>query len=225
MKKSYSKNIFEEIKTFWNWMWKSDSIFSYLILFIFLYLTIKFIFFPTLSLILNTELPAAIVESSSMDHQITLNEQELMTLCGKIYTKKEKMNFDGFWENCGEWYLEKTNITKEQFSKFSFQNGFKKGDLIIIYGKKQNKIGDVVVFKPNKESSAPNPIIHRIISLEPIQTKGDHNPGQLSLDNNLYKTDETSIEKQQIIGTAVFKIPYVGWLKLGIIEFFNKIMR
>jgi len=224
MKKSYDKeNIFQVIKKSWNWMWKSDSILSYLVLFVFLYIFIKLIFFPGLSLILNTSLPAAIVESSSMDHQIKLNEEGFLTLCGEVYSINQRKDFNEFWDVCGDWYKNNTNITKDQFSDFKFSNGFSKGDLIILYGKKNINIGDVIVFKPNKESLAPNPIIHRVVSLNSIQTKGDHNPGQLTKTNNAYKTDETNINKDQVIGTAVAKIPYVGWLKLGVVEIWNKL--
>ena len=219
-----------EIKTktkqFWNWVWHSDSILSWLVALIFIFIFVKFIFFPTLSLIMGTSLPLAGVESSSMDHQIVGNDYGILTLCDKTYSKKDKthINFDKYWENCGKWY-EDRDISKEKFSKFSLKNGFSKGDIIIIWGRFEPKLGDIIVFKPNQESAAPRPIIHRIIKIENkiIQTKGDHNPEQLKAINNNYKTDETNIKENQIIGKAIFKIPYLGWFKIIVSDILNKI--
>lgn len=215
------------IKKFWNWVWHSDSILSWVVALIIIFIFVKFIFFPTLSLIMGTSLPLAGVESSSMDHQIVENDYGMLTLCDKIYSEKEKtsMNFDEYWGKCGKWYEER-GISKEDFSEFPMKNGFRKGDIIIVWGRFEPKVGDVIIFKPNKESRAPRPIIHRIIKIEngTIQTKGDHNPEQLKISNNDYRTDETNIKEQQIIGKAVFKIPYLGWFKILFVKFFKKIL-
>ena len=82
------------------------------------------------------------------------------------------------------------------------------------------KDGDVIIFKPNVESIAPRPIIHRIIKIEDgrIETKGDHNANQLVGSNNFYYTDETNIKESQIVGKAIFKIPFLGWPKIWLIE-------
>jgi len=101
------------------------------------------------------------------------------------------------------------------------KNGFSKGDIIVVWGRFEPKIGDIIIFQPNPESLAPRPIIHRIVDIEDniIQTKGDHNEKQLTKANNLYKTDETKIYQNQIIGKAIFKIPYLGWPKIWLVEF------
>ncbi|MDD5193284.1 MAG: S26 family signal peptidase [Candidatus Nanoarchaeia archaeon] len=221
---------FAEIKTkakkFWNWVWHSDSILSWLVALIFIFIFVKFIFFPILSLIMGTSLPLAGVESSSMDHQIIENELGMLNLCDKSYLKKDKVfvDFDNYWKNCGEWY-ENKGLSKNEFSNFPIKNGFSKGDIIIVWGRFEPKVGDIIIFRPNKESSAPRPIIHRIIKIENgmIQTKGDHNPDQLKSSNNYYKTDETSIQKEQIIGKAIFKIPYLGWIKIVASDILKKI--
>ncbi|MBS3075749.1 S26 family signal peptidase [Candidatus Pacearchaeota archaeon] len=219
-----------EIKTktkqFWNWVWHSDSILSWLVALIFIFIFVKFIFFPTLSLIMGTSLPLAGVESSSMDHKIVENDYGILTLCDKTYLKKDKIiiNFDEYWKNCGKWYEER-EISKDEFLKFPIKNGFSKGDIIIVWGRFQPKLGDIIIFKPNKESEAPRPIIHRIIKIEngTIQTKGDHNPEQLKSSNNNYRTDETSIKEEQIVGKAIFKIPYLGWFKIIVSDILKKI--
>ncbi len=210
------------IKKAWRWIWNSDSILSWIVALIFIYVIVKFIFFPGLSFIMGTNLPLAGVESSSMDHHVVKDDYGRLTLCGPNENKIN--NFDDYWDVCGKWY-EDRNITKQEFMKFPLSNGFSKGDIIIVWGRFTPKIGDIIIFKPNKESSAPRPIIHRIVSIENniFQTKGDHNELQLTALNNIYNTDETNIQKEQIIGKAIFKIPFLGYVKIWTVEIINRI--
>jgi len=215
------KEVKRAIKKSWNWIWHSDSVWSWIVALALIYILVKFIFFPTLSLIMGTSLPLAGVESSSMDHQIVEDDFHRLSLCGEFYSngEKEHINFDEYWEVCGDWYNDKS-ISKDTFLDFPLKNGFRKGDIIIVWGRFESKIGDVIIFKPNSESLAPRPIIHRIVEIENgiIQTKGDHNARQLTISNNGLKTDETTITEEQVIGKAVFKIPYLGWPKIWLTE-------
>jgi hypothetical protein len=230
-----AKEILNEVKKAWNWIWNSDSILSWIVALILIFIIIKFIFFPGLSLILGTSLPLAGVESSSMDHNALkycekydnkgrcIYWSKEYEVCGINFDKKTYFNLDEYWDYCGTWYDEE-GISKEKFKSFYLKNGFSKGDIIIVWGRFEPKVGDVIIFKPNKESIAPRPIIHRIVKInedKTYQTKGDHNEKQLVIDNNIYNTDETKIQKEQIIGKAVFKIPYLGWLKIAVVELVN----
>jgi len=182
---------------FWYLLWKDDSwkgwIFSIIILFLF----IKLIFFPGLSLITGTSLPLAIVESCSMYHD------------GNLFS-----NYDNWWETQETKYSE-FGINKETFSNFIFKKGFNKGDILFIIGTKPEKIkiGNVIIFNAGKK----NPLIHRVIEIKNqngeliFSTIGDNNKGQLTIEQN--------INSEQIIGKAVFKlIPYLGWGKLIFFE-------
>jgi len=227
------------IKKTWNWIWNSNSIWSWLVALILIFIIIKFVFFPTLSLIFGTSLPLAGVESSSMNHQPTKvcilydNDNNCMSwkyeLCKDIYSKQEKkelghLNFDEYWDICGNWYVSNKHITPPLFEKYHLKNGFKKGDIIIVWGRFTPKIGDIIIFQPVPPSLAPRPIIHRIIDINEdgtYQTKGDHNAQQLTLSNNKYKTDETNIKQEQIIGKAVIKVPYLGWVKIWFTDLIN----
>jgi len=217
----------DTIKKSWRWIWDSDSFLSWIVALVLIFIIVKYIFFPSLSLITGTSLPLAGVESSSMDHQIVEDDYGRLTLCGEAYsqTQKHSINFDEYWQTCGEWY-ETRNITKDIFSEFTLKNGFRKGDIIIVWGRFEPKLGDIIIFKANAESSAPRPIIHRIIKIENgiIETKGDHNSDQLVATNNIYQTDETSITKDQLMGKAVFKIPYLGYVKIWTTEIITKII-
>ena len=57
-----------------------------------------------------------------------------------------------------------------------------------------------------------------------MQTKGEHNPEQLIPGNNAFGINETYITKDQILGEAVFKIPYLGYVKIWASELLSKII-
>jgi hypothetical protein len=223
------KDILNAIKKSWNWIWKSDSIWSWLVALLLIFVFIKFIFFPGLSFIQGTSLPLAGVESSSMDHSSLkyclpnqynskgncLQYSSDYEICGKHFDSQTYFNLDNYWNTCGSWY-ENIGVTKEEFFGFTLKNGFSRGDIIIVWGRFTPKIGDIIIFKPNLGASRQTPIIHRIVKIENgiMQTKGEHNPEQLTIGNNLYGIDETHITKDQILGKAVFKIPYLGYVKI-----------
>jgi len=193
MFKKHMSKIKEAFKKFWGFL-KKDSWQSLLVSLILAFLIIKFIFFPLLSLLTGTALPLVIVESCSMYHSESLEK----VIENPLYSEH--------------------NINIENTTDWSFKSGLNKGDIIFVIHPKNLKIGDVLIFNANKNSTSRYPIIHRIISLEPLETKGDHNPVQLNLQNNLNKVDETNISQEQLIGKAVFKIPLLGWVKLIFFE-------
>ena len=185
-------------KKFWFLLWKDDSLKGWIFSVIFLFLFIKLIFFPTLSLVTGTSLPLAIVESCSMYHD------------GNLFS-----NFDNWYDRQNSKYSDFT-INKLDFQEFPFKKGFNKGDILFILGTPASKLkeGDVIIFQGNQR----NPIIHRIIDITEqdgkliFSTLGDNNPGQLSI--------EKEIAENQIIGRAVFRLaPYLGWGKLIFYEF------
>ena len=195
MKKSDIKKF---LKKFWFIVWKDDSLKGWIFSIIFLFILIKFIFFPTLSFITGTSLPLAIVESCSMYH-----DKNLLS------------NFDSWWETHDSKYSSHI-INKLDFKDFIFKNGFNKGDILFIVKAKPEKleIGDVIIFN----GGSNHPIIHRIINIKyqnqeyVFSTIGDNNNAQLSIEKN--------IQESQLIGKAMFKLaPYIGWGKLIFFEY------
>ena len=191
----------KEVKKFWQrfWflVWKDDSPKGWIFSIVFIFVFIKFIFFPSLSLVTGTALPLAIVESCSMYHD------------GNLLS-----NYDEWWEEHEDKYSD-FEIEKNTFKDFRLKNGFNKGDILFIFGTNHDKleVGDVIIF----EASTRNPVIHRIIEIEEVNgefsfsTIGDNNNGQLSFEKNIHE--------DKIIGKAVFKIaPYMGWIKLIFFE-------
>ncbi|MEK6889496.1 MAG: S26 family signal peptidase [Nanoarchaeota archaeon] len=184
-----------KIKRFWGFL-KKDTWQSWLVSLILIIAIIKLVIFPGLSFITGSSLPLVVIESCSMYHS---------------------SGFDSWWNSNGIWYEEK-NISKENFKEFSFKNGLNKGDIILVRGDKSPEPGEVIIFSANPNSDAKYPIIHRAISLSPLQTKGDHNNNQLTGDNNRQNVDETLIESEQVIGKAVARLPLIGWIKLVFFE-------
>lgn len=184
-------------KNFWEVVWKDDSLKGWIISLVFLFIIIKFVFFPVLNLVTGTELPLAIVESCSMYHK------------GDLFG-----NFDNWW-NRHDYKYKDFQIEKTEFSDFSLKRGFNKGDILFIIKAKPEKleIGDIIIFNAEQR----NPIIHRIISIKQengkyvFSTIGDNNNGQLSI--------EMEISEEQLVGKAVVKIfPFIGWGKLVFYE-------
>jgi signal peptidase I len=178
----------DQLKKFWEFL-KEDSWQSWLVSLILIVVIIKFIFFPIMSAITGTPLPLVVVESCSMYHE---------------------SDFDSWWSQNAAWY-ESKNISKSDFEKFSMHSGLNKGDILLVTRAKQPKEGDIIIFN----ADARHPLIHRVVSLQPLQTKGDHNTAQLVPGNNQYGIDETNISSDQLVGKASFKVvPLLGWVKL-----------
>jgi signal peptidase I len=181
-------------KKFWNFVWHDDSILSWIVNIVLAFVIVKFLLYPGLGLLLGTNYPVVAVVSGSMEHN--------------------GFNFDEWWQ-LNEKYYENFNITKEEFSNYIFKNGFNKGDLVVLRGAKEVNPGDVIVFMyPRSE-----PIIHRAVIAEErngkifIQTKGDNNPYSIP--------GETEIPPYALVGKAWFKLPYLGWFKLGFLKLFG----
>lgn len=185
-----------KIKEAWNKtiaFLKEDTWSSFFVELLLAFLIIKFVFFPLMSLLTGSAMPLVIVESCSMYH--TTNIEDVMS--NTIYSQ--------------------FNLSYTDSQAWSFKHGLSKGDIILVLKPTNLKIGDVIIFS----SSSRNPIIHRIVSLSPLQTKGDHNSAQLVSGNNPGNVDETNIKQDQLIGKSLLRIPFLGWVKLVFYEPFR----
>ena len=187
------------LKRFLHFVWEEDSLSSWVVNIILAFVLIKFIIYPGLGFIVGTQFPIVAVVSGSMEHHPS--------------------SFSGWWDDRKSWY-EAHAIPSDAFREFSLHNGLKKGDIVFIRGKKLHniKIGDILVFRSKLKSE---PIIHRIVSIERegvaqeggaeeqiyFTTKGDNNDDSYAFEHR--------IRKDQIIGVASFRIPYLGYLKIG----------
>lgn len=186
-------------KKFWFVVWKDDSLRGWIFSIIFIFVVIKFVFFPLLNLVTGTSLPLAIVESCSMYHS------------GNLFS-----NFDEWWERHENKY-EPFTINELDFQDFMFKNGFNKGDILFIVGVKPEEIkeGDVIIFQTNRK----NPLIHRVVDINRNSETGDYIFSTIGDNNNGQLSEEEDIMESQIIGKAIFKLaPYIGWGKLIFFE-------
>lgn len=170
------------IKKLWRFLWHDNSTLSWVINIVLAFVVVKFIIYPVAGLVLSTSYPMVAVISSSMEHSEP---------------------FEQWWDKNKDFYL-KNEITKEDFKKYSFNQGFNKGDIMILTGTKNIDIGDVVVYNSNYQY----PIIHRVVGKQLTTTdyiyttKGDNNVVQ----------DPRPVTKT--IGKAVFRIPFLGYTKI-----------
>ena len=188
------ENFGDFFKKFWFLLWKDNSLKGWIFSVVFIFIFIKFVFFPLMSLATGTALPLAIVESCSMYHE------------GNILS-----NFND-WFQKHEIKYENIRINQTEFSDFPLRKGFNKGDILLIIraNPEKLKVGDIIIF----QAELTNPIIHRIISIKEktdgsrvFSTMGDNNNGQLPF--------EKEITENQLVGKASFKLaPYAGWIKL-----------
>ena len=180
------------LKKTWHFIWEDNSIWSWVVNIILAFVLIKFIVYPGLGLILSTSHPVVAVVSSSMEHN---------------------MNFEAWWEENKDWYME-NGINEDDFETSSFRNGFNKGDIMVLVGKdaKNIEVGNVIVFRSSKK----DPIIHRVVKKFEndndiyFQTKGDNNEDSIKND----ALDETNIREDVIIGKAVLRVPFLGYIKI-----------
>lgn len=180
------------LKKIWNFLWHSNSLASWVVSFIVAFIIVKFVVYAGIGLLLGTSYPIVAVVSGSMEHK--------------------GIDFDQWWEENQEWYGKK-NIEKEDFLNFSFKNGFNKGDIMILVGEEAKDInkGDVIVFEANNTN---HPVIHRVVRIFEddgvyyFQTKGDNNP------DSYEQLGETRIPEDKLIGKAVVRVPWLGWVKI-----------
>lgn len=146
------------LSKFWEFL-KKDTFSSWLVSLVLIFILIKFLLFPLLSLITGTSLPLVVVESCSMHHSA---------------------DFDSWWDQNGLWY-EKQGIRKSIFESFTLKNGFTKGDIILVKGPGQVKQGDIIIFLAGTQY----PVIHRVVGTSPLNTKGDNNIDQLDIEKTI----------------------------------------
>jgi hypothetical protein len=190
----------------WRWLWwfiwEDNSIWSWLVNIALAFVLIKFIIYPGLGALLGTGYPIVAVVSSSMEHP---------------------GGFEQWWSNqCpagkqSELYS-KYGITPEDFATFPFTNGFDKGDVMILRSPKELAVGDILVFWAENRVE---PIIHRIVQVKETPngkeyyTKGDRNCGSAAF--------EQGITGKRMIGKALFRLPLLGWIKIGFVTLLSEI--
>ncbi|PIN86863.1 signal peptidase I [Candidatus Woesearchaeota archaeon CG10_big_fil_rev_8_21_14_0_10_44_13] len=183
---------------FWYFFWEEDSFLSWVINILVAFILIKGVIYPGLGMMLNTSHPVVAVISNSMEHEGDFNE---------------------WWGPQAEWYTME-GISKEEFLTYDFKNGFNKGDIMVLKGITSGAAGrgDVIVYNSNIR---PEPIIHRVTYIESqdgfyfYRTKGDH--------NSISFPFEYKIPQKDVVGKAVLRVPYLGWIKISFVCLINSV--
>lgn len=197
MAKKKIKEIKKALRKVWWFIWESNSIWSWIVNIILAFVIIKFLIYPGLGFMLGTTHPVVAVISSSMEHPYQLDEWWSSKCCPDLICSMKVSQEELYTP-----YL----ITQADFKLFPFKKGFNKGDMMVLAGAKDVKIGDIIVFNADHRK---DPIIHRIVNINESSytTKGDNNCGSWDFEHN--------IPKEKVIGRAVIRIPFLGWIKIG----------
>ena len=187
-------------KKVWYFVWEDNSIWSWIINIILAFVLIKFLVYPGLGWALGTGHPVVAVVSGSMEHDGSFEEWWSTPQCCNAACSVSIIQQKHYAE---------LDISEAAFQDFPWKDGFNKGDIMILYRPKNLEAGDVIVYATRL---MPNPIIHRVVSInsstQEVTTKGDHNCGS---DPQF----EYNIPQDQILGKAIWRLPWLGWIKIG----------
>ncbi len=202
------------LKKVWHFIWVDESVLSWLVNVVLAFVIIKFLVYPGMGFALGTSHPIVAVVSGSMEHDGSFDEWwNSNALCHNQTGNREVActqaeHYSGY------------GISREEFKRFRFSNGFDRGDLMLLVGSRSDSIaiGDVLVFS----RSETDPVIHRVVrawedestQVYYFRTKGDHNTRSYAGGN----INEISIHEDRLIGRAVLRLPYLGWIKIIFVE-------
>ncbi|KAM0286403.1 hypothetical protein ACHAQH_000829 [Verticillium albo-atrum] len=103
----------------------------------------------------------------------------------------------------------------------SMEPAFQRGDLLFLWNRnllRETDVGEVVVYNVKDKDI---PIVHRIVrkfgagAAAKLLTKGDNNAAD---DTELYARGQDYLERQDIIGSVVAYIPFVGYVTILLSE-------
>jgi signal peptidase I len=151
------------------------------VLYIFLGVSLALLTKQALAMGLSTEMPVVSVVSPSMQH--------------------DNADITHY-----QWLYTHLNYSNSYVNSWPVPNGFLIGDMPIVKGEEEYKVGDIIVYSVQGQEF---PIIHRIIKINEdgtYQTKGD---------NNIYQWPyEFRVSNGQIYGKVLFVIPKLGYFKV-----------
>ncbi len=174
------------------------------------FIIIKFLLYPGLGFVLGTPAPIVAVVSGSMEHDGNFDSFWSEPMCCNAACTRQEIQSA---------FYERVNLTRAEFRDFDFANGFNKGDIMILYSPKKAELGDVIVYLVEHR---PDPIIHRVIRISDengkrfFWTKGDHNCDVGSFENR--------IPEDRVIGKAVWRVPFLGWVKIFAVSLWQALM-
>ncbi len=147
-------------RKFFKWLWRGNSIGSYIAFIVFAFVLLKFIAFPLFLFTFGLNDVVAVL-SSSMHHQAGVID----------LTYNDWLSFNGYNENA-------TNL-------WPFQNGLDIGDVVTVHPGEIN-VGDVVVYYHGRDMIIHRVVNKTSYNNETfITTKGDANPDSMNFEYNI----------------------------------------
>lgn len=186
----------EKLYSVYEFVFVEDGPYSIAAFCVVAYFGIRFLVFPLIGFFAGTSLPIVAVISNSMVHGDGWEESPAM--CDGTPCSQEE-------------FYERQNISMAQFDSFRFDDGFNKGDVMLVRGEDSYEVGDVVVYQADNRP----PIIHRVIEVKDDETyvvKGDNNYAPMQ------RTGEFNLDESRIIGSAYARLPFLGWVKIGLVN-------
>lgn len=103
----------------------------------------------------------------------------------------------------------------------SMEPAFQRGDLLFLWNRnilRETEVGEVVVYNVKGKDI---PIVHRVVrkfgtdNTSKLLTKGDNNVAD---DTDLYAPGQDFLDRQDVIGSVVAYIPFVGYVTIMLSE-------
>ena len=190
----------------WNYIWHGEGITSLILSIILVFVIVRYVIYPLGGALVGTPFPVVAVVSGSMEHNGMTASQWWNSPCclDQLCTRNAPQSS----------IYAPYNITLEQIETYRFPDGFNKGDIMILTHANNARIGDTIVFFSTRRSE---PIIHRLITIDTdtqtYRTKGDNNCAIADF--------EEHIPGQNVVGKAVARIPFLGYIKIFFVEFLS----
>ena len=124
--------------------------------------------------------------------------------------------FEYWWTGHGAYY-ESVGTSKQEFQTFQNSNGLDIGDILFVVDTKEIEAGDIIIYRPDPGCFKPDvsTIVHRVVQISEgrYMTKGDNNAGP----------DQCRVSSDQVEGKAVIAVPLLGYPRLVIEPFVQKL--
>ena len=244
------KDAKKTIKDWWHWTWNDDSWQAWLVSVIIAFVLIKYALYPGIGLLFGTPLPVVAVVSGSMEHQpqngvlCGVNVQgdaDYWSACGEWYEER------GISQEEFENYPFSNGFNKGDIIVLfgTAPNNIQQGDVITYHANKQYPLihrvvgindSNGLVFS-TKGDHNPTQIIEYALSdgryfYECYQeSQGTITAAPCMVGERVTKDtpgaiailDETNVHADQLVGRAVMRIPWLGYVKIWFVELLEAI--
>lgn len=241
-----SKRWRAQLRAAWQYV-QGDGIVPFLLQMLIAFVLIKYLFFPVLGLLFGTPLPIVAVLSGSMEHSpvgTVLCERSVPS----TYTKAQYWEVCGEWYE--ERGITEEQFATFPFPN-GFNKGDLM--VIVGADRGETTVGDVIVYESREKYPIIHRVIaestdsyatkgdyngEQIMRYAVVDARGQtsvcHEGGapascfvgeyvKSDTPGAIRILDETAVPKNEVLGRAVLRIPYLGWIKIGVTNLFTTV--